>query len=248
MPFKTNARANWQCFTKAWWRHQMETFSALLAICAGNSPVTGEYPAQRPVMRNFDVFFAPRLNKRLSWQSRVWWFETPSHTLWRHCNGKNTTATVMIVGTIDLKRFWAVYMYCYVIVLIYAIWIPHCHRFEFLIDTNVYRHRSRYRRTGNVYRLSTRRVCDTDTNVRQRDKTDKLGLLRFSALGTNLLWKCTRLINTTKLNWRKYIDFSFFPFFHIVGWWTFQINTLRPGDRYMASSLSTGLLTKLNDI
>ena len=25
----------------AWWRHQMETFSALLAICAGNSPVTG---------------------------------------------------------------------------------------------------------------------------------------------------------------------------------------------------------------
>ena len=31
-----------------WWRHQMETFSALLAICAGNSPVTGEFPAQRP--------------------------------------------------------------------------------------------------------------------------------------------------------------------------------------------------------
>ena len=24
-----------------WWRHQMETFSALLAVCAGNSPVTG---------------------------------------------------------------------------------------------------------------------------------------------------------------------------------------------------------------
>ena len=27
----------------------MESFSALLAICAGNSPVTGEFPAQRPV-------------------------------------------------------------------------------------------------------------------------------------------------------------------------------------------------------
>ena len=27
----------------AWWRHQMETFSALLAICAGNSPVTSEF-------------------------------------------------------------------------------------------------------------------------------------------------------------------------------------------------------------
>ena len=32
------------------WRHQMETFSALLAICAGNSQVTGEFPSQRPVM------------------------------------------------------------------------------------------------------------------------------------------------------------------------------------------------------
>ena len=41
----------------SWWRHQMETFSALLAFCAGNSPVTGELPAQRPVKRSFDVFF-----------------------------------------------------------------------------------------------------------------------------------------------------------------------------------------------
>ena len=39
------------------WRHQMETFSALLAFCIGNSPVTGEFPAQRPVTRSFDVFF-----------------------------------------------------------------------------------------------------------------------------------------------------------------------------------------------
>ena len=36
----------------------METFSALLAICAGNSPVSGEFPAQRPVTRSFDVFYA----------------------------------------------------------------------------------------------------------------------------------------------------------------------------------------------
>ena len=35
----------------------METFSALLAICAGNSPVPGEFPAQRPVTRSFHVFF-----------------------------------------------------------------------------------------------------------------------------------------------------------------------------------------------
>ena len=41
----------------------METFSVLLAICAGNSPVTGEFPAQRPVTQSFDVFFDLRLNK-----------------------------------------------------------------------------------------------------------------------------------------------------------------------------------------
>ena len=57
-----------------WWRHQMETFSALLALCAGNSPVSGEFPAQRPVTQSFDVFFDLRLIKRLSKHSRGWWF------------------------------------------------------------------------------------------------------------------------------------------------------------------------------
>ena len=52
----------------------------------GTSPVTGELPAQRPVTRSFDVFFDLRLIKRLSKQSRGWWFETPSRPLWRHCN------------------------------------------------------------------------------------------------------------------------------------------------------------------
>ena len=69
-----------------WWRHQMETFSALLFLCAGNSPVTGEFPSQRPVMCSFDVFFDLHLNKRFSKQWWGWWFGTPSHPLWRHCN------------------------------------------------------------------------------------------------------------------------------------------------------------------
>ena len=64
----------------------METFSVLLAIFAGNSPVTGEFHAQRPVTRSFDVFFDPRMNKQLSKQSYGWWFEMPSRSLWRHCN------------------------------------------------------------------------------------------------------------------------------------------------------------------
>ena len=57
-----------------------------LAICAGNSPVPGEFPAQRPVTRSFDVFFDLRLNKRLSKQPWSWWFETPAWSLWRHRN------------------------------------------------------------------------------------------------------------------------------------------------------------------
>ena len=44
----------------------MEKFSALLVLCAGNSPVTGDFAAQRPVTRSFDVFFDLWLNKRLS--------------------------------------------------------------------------------------------------------------------------------------------------------------------------------------
>ena len=52
------------CFK--WWRHQMETFSALLAICEGNSPVTGEFPAQRPVTRSVDIFL---------WSAHEWTVE-----------------------------------------------------------------------------------------------------------------------------------------------------------------------------
>ena len=71
----------------SWWRHQMETSSALLAICAGNSQVTGEFPTQRPVTQSFDVFFDLCLNKQ-SKQRWGWWFEMSSRSLWCHCNAK----------------------------------------------------------------------------------------------------------------------------------------------------------------
>ena len=66
----------------------METFSALLAICAGNSPVPGEFPTQRPVTRIFDVYFDLRPNKQLNKQLWGWWFETLAPPLWRHRNDK----------------------------------------------------------------------------------------------------------------------------------------------------------------
>ena len=71
----------------SWWCHQMETFSALLAICAGNSPVKGEFPTHRQVTRSFDDFF-DHLNKRLSKQSYGWWLRRHR----AHCD-------VIVIGT-----------------------------------------------------------------------------------------------------------------------------------------------------
>ena len=83
-----------------WWRHQMETFSALLALCAGNSPVTSEFPSQKSVTRSLWVFFDLRPNKRLSIQSKYHWFETLSRSLWHHCNGTVWTQWCQRSGTL----------------------------------------------------------------------------------------------------------------------------------------------------
>ena len=77
----------------------------ILAIWAWNSPVPGEFLAQRPVTRSFDVFFDLRLNKRLSKQSSGWWFETLPCPLWRHCN----CFCVFIHGKLDcLSKNWPI--------------------------------------------------------------------------------------------------------------------------------------------
>ena len=90
------------CVTRwgfTWWRHQKKTFSALLALCAENSPITGEFPSQMPVTQSFDVFFDLRLNKRLSKQSRSWLFETPSCPLWHHCNELENCVSPVTTGS-----------------------------------------------------------------------------------------------------------------------------------------------------
>ena len=97
-----------------WWRHEMETFSALLAICAGNSPVPGELPTQRPVTRSFDVFFDLCLNKPLSNQSWGWWFETLSCPLWRHYNAL-IPSTCPQLCTKNLNTFSAFSAYCFIL-------------------------------------------------------------------------------------------------------------------------------------
>ena len=95
--------------TRTWWRHQMETFSALLALCMGNSPVTGEFPEQRLVTRSFDFFI-------LSKQSWCWWFETPSRSLWRHCNEY----------TLIRQLFYHIWGYHIVELVAIKLWLGNC--------------------------------------------------------------------------------------------------------------------------
>ena len=71
-----------------------ENISTLLALCAGNSPVTGEPASQKASDAELWCFNDLRLNKRLSKQSRHRWFETSSLSLWRH--GENYSVTVTL--------------------------------------------------------------------------------------------------------------------------------------------------------
>ena len=73
------------CRADSWWHYQMGKFSALLALCEGNPLVIGGFPSQRPVTWSLGFFFDLCLNKRLSKQSRRWWFETPFRSLWGQC-------------------------------------------------------------------------------------------------------------------------------------------------------------------
>ena len=77
---------------ESWWRNQMETFSALLAL--------SEVPSQRPVTRSFVIFFDLRLNKQLSKQSKRRWFGTPWRSLWSHCNDECGNRHCNVIPTV----------------------------------------------------------------------------------------------------------------------------------------------------
>ena len=65
------------------WKH-LPRYWPLWGESTGNRWI----PLTKPVTRSFDIFCDLRLNKRLSKQSGLRCFETPSRSLWRHCNGK----------------------------------------------------------------------------------------------------------------------------------------------------------------
>ena len=67
-----------------WWRHYMEIFSALLALCEGNPPVIGGFPSQRPVIQSFGVLFDLRTVEQTIEKPVI--CDAILHSLWRHCN------------------------------------------------------------------------------------------------------------------------------------------------------------------
>ena len=80
----------------------------------------GEFPAQRSVTRSFDVFFDLSLNKRLSKQSRGWWFETQSHPLWRHCNVWHANS-VLSTESLGKSLLWCIETLSYFFLLVFFI-------------------------------------------------------------------------------------------------------------------------------
>ena len=69
-------------------------------------------PAQRPVTRSFDVFIDLRLNKPLRKQWRGWWFDTPLHPLWRHCNVwckyEHCISNTMSIFVLVYNKLWTI--------------------------------------------------------------------------------------------------------------------------------------------
>ena len=104
----------WPSTIMSRWRHQMETFSALLALCEGNPPATGGFPSQRSVTRSFDVFFDESLNRQLNIQWNCRWFETP----WSPCDVVPRHVQAI------LTNFAFLYIYIYIYIYIYSVRAP----------------------------------------------------------------------------------------------------------------------------
>ena len=87
-----SAQTHYPCWLIGPWRKRHGTHDDVIEWKHfPRSAVTGEFPAQRPVTRSFDVFFDLRLNKPLSKESWGWWFETLWCPSWRHFNGNENT-------------------------------------------------------------------------------------------------------------------------------------------------------------
>ena len=113
LPKPNVCRQSFRCIQSVSAKHASSNLGIMMTSSNGNIfrvtghlcvELTGHFPSQRPVMRSLDVFFGLRLNRHLSQQWRRWWFETPSHPLWRHFtdvnaltrNGRHNTNNILM--------------------------------------------------------------------------------------------------------------------------------------------------------
>ena len=175
----------------------METFSAFLAICAGNSPVSGEFPTQRPVTRSFNVFFDLRLNELFSEQSWGWWFETLPCPLWRHYNG-----LCLIVNATVIKQFSPI-------------------RQGYYIDNEagncqitIFPVMPTWRLWVNKHPRGTNRSHTTQTFIMWREEWNINKIFPFSYL--DALQSTTQNLSIAALETRHYSWFALFGFDHVI--------------------------------
>ena len=96
----------------------METFSALLAIYTGNSPVPGDFHTQRPVTRSFDIFICVWING--------WVNNGEAGDLRRY--RAHYDVTVMNTGMMSVTR-WGRVTHIYVSQLRHNFLIMACHKY-----------------------------------------------------------------------------------------------------------------------
>ena len=101
----------------------MEAFSALLSLCAGNSPATVNSPHRGQWRGTLMFFFDLRRNKRFSKQPWGWWFKTPSWSLWRQCNEQNVLLTLTSMSLYIYMHIDPYVLYISMCICIYVIFI-----------------------------------------------------------------------------------------------------------------------------
>ena len=190
----------------------METFSALLALCAGISlvPVNSQHKGQW--WQSFDVFFDLCLNTRLSKQPWSWWFETPAWSLWRHRNG--------IVNTREINQYNALENYTFKINATF----PKRQWVEYTLQT------VRNRRKSGVAVMRSDRYIFCTWHHSSRD--DVIKWKYFPRYWSFVWWIHRSLVNSPhKGKWRGALMFSLFCVW-ISGW----VNNREAGDlrRYRA--------------
>ena len=81
-----------------WWRHQMETFSALLALSERNPPDSLTTASDAELW--YILWSAPEQTLEQT-KSRRRWFDTPSSSLWRYYNDANVLGEPFTVMAAD---------------------------------------------------------------------------------------------------------------------------------------------------